>query len=119
MESDRTKLFDVSKYKLTVPHPTDPGRRVPLESFTLREGTGEDEIAAFERAGANATRAAIVDAQIADLFVAVNGEAVVSPFVGWRKWSSKARNYVVRAFSRMNEAPNEDMEDFEKAAFGG
>lgn len=117
MDDNRSKTFQVGK-KLTIPDPKDPTRRVPLESFTLRECTGDDEIAAHERAGHNASRAAIMDAQIADVFVAVNGEPVVAPFVGWRKWSTQARSYVVVAYSGMTDVPDGDLEDFRKAAFG-
>jgi hypothetical protein len=119
MDDNRSKTFAVGKYKLTIPDPKDPGRHVPFESFTLREGIGDDQIAAFERMGPTASNAAVRDSQIADMFTAVNGEPVVAPFVGWRKWSLKARDFVVRAFNRMNDASTAELEDFEKAAFGG
>lgn len=119
-DAPRTKVFDVRKYKLLIPDPKQPGRTIPLESFELRETSGEDDIAAAERATAAGGKAAASyrNDVIAESFVSVNGEAVVTPF-GWRSWPSKTRDFVGLAFTKMNDAPAKDLEDFEKAAFGG
>ena len=115
----RTKTFDVRKYKLQIPDPATPGRSIPLESFALRETTGEDDLAAAERATASGGKAlaSYRNDVIAEAFVEVNGEPVVTPY-GWRRWPSKARDFVMLAFTRMNDAPVSELEDFEKAAFG-
>jgi hypothetical protein len=116
-----TKTFNVSKYKLTIPDPADPTekKRVPLESFTLRETSGEDDIAAAERATVSGSKSAMSfrNDVIAEAFVAVNGDPVVTPY-GWRTWPSKARDFVLLAFTKMNDAPAGELADFEKAAFG-
>jgi len=116
----RTKVFDVRKYKLQITDPANPSRRIPLESFELRETNGEDDIAAAERAAAAGGKSVTSyrNDVISEAFVSVNGEPVVSPF-GWRTWPSKTRDFVVLAFTKMNDAPPKDLEDFEKAAFGG
>jgi hypothetical protein len=120
MSDVRTKTFNVSKYKLTIPDPATPGRSIPLESFSLRETTGEDDIAAAERSAAAGGKAlaSYRNDVIAEAFLAVNGEAVTAPY-GWRHWPSKARDFVLLAFTKMNDAPAKELEDFEKAAFGG
>src|SRR5689334_13985441 len=109
MDDNRSKTFSVGKYKLTIPDPKDPAKRVPLESFELRECIGDDMIAAAERAGAS--NVSLKNAMIAEAFIAVNGESVVAPFVGWSKWPLKVRDFVAIAFARMNDAATSELVD--------
>ncbi len=117
MDDQRTKTFAMAKFKLTIPDPKGTPTRLPLDSFELREVTGEDMVAAAERTG-NASNMSLRDSMVAEAFISVNGESVAAPFVGWRKWSAKARDFVVLAYTKMNDASEADLADFEKAAFG-
>jgi hypothetical protein len=101
------KLFDVRKYKLEI------------ESFELEEIGGDEEIAAFERAGSSPTASLIQEQMIAESITAVNGGPVpVRPFVDWRKWNSRTRDFVREAFHRLNSGARKELDDFTKAAFG-
>ena len=101
-------FFDVKKYNLDI------------ESFTLRSITGEDEISAEERARSSGTTAAFMEELIAEAIVAVNGERVeVSPYVAWKRWTSRTRDLVRAAFQRINNASQEDLSDFLRDAMAG
>jgi len=119
----KTKVFDVAKYKLTIPSEGGDGE-VALTSFTLRELDGEDELAALERACVAApadrmpTGSLVIDHQVAESFIAVNGNSVQSPYLAWRKWPAKSRDFVRAAWGKMNDAPRKDVDDFLAAAFG-
>lgn len=107
------KKFDLSKYK-----------NVAINSFELRELTGDNEVDAIARCTDPATgRAQLTSvglrAQlIADAIVAVNGEPVTGPYLAWQKWPLRTREFVAAAFDAMHEVNREEMQDFLGAAFG-
>ena len=121
------KVFDVSKYGLVFPDPTDDSespRDIALRSFTLRELRGSDEIAAFDMAGEAMPKGRVpggsllVEHLMMFAVVAVNGAKVPHPYLGLQLWWAKSRDFVRRAFSRMNDVKPDELDDFEMAAFG-
>lgn len=105
MQRER-KTFDVSSYKLEI------------DTFELEEISGEEELAAIERAGTNPTGSRLQEQMVADSIVSVNGEPVVRPYVDWKKWKSRTRDFVRAAFHKMNSGAPAEIDDFMKAAFG-
>jgi hypothetical protein len=120
--------FDVAKYKLTIPDPSYTGDgkppRTPLTSFELREINGEDEIAALDRArekmpsGRLPGPEDVAEENISEAFVSVNGSPVIAPWGGHRKWPAKVRDFLRVAFRSLNDADQEDIQDFAKAVRG-
>lgn len=106
----QTKTFDLTKYK-----------NLSIKSFTLRELSGYDETAAYDRAFGPGQRAAALTVQtqlIADAIVEVDGQPVVTPYVDWQKWSLRTRGFVTAAYQRLNDVTADEMADFAQAAFG-
>lgn len=123
-----THIFDLAKYRLTIPDPNVEGDRapmVPLTSIELRELTGEDELAAIDRAralapsGREPTGTEVFEENITAALVRVNGQDVPGPaWHGHQKWRAKVRDFLRMAFRAVNDASQEDLEDFKKAALG-
>ena len=107
-------------------------KTLKLERFKLEEGdpktvtlvtlSGEEEILASDRAWAGAggqtTPARIEEEYIAQAIVEVDGQPVMPPFVPWKKWSGRCRDFVRAAFHRMGSASPKDLKDFLAAEFG-
>lgn len=120
-----TQRFDVAKYKLKIPDPTYAGDGKPplvaLTSFELRELTGEDELAAIDRARAKMPQGRlpehteIQEESISESFVRVNDAEIVPPWAGHKKWPAKVRDFLRVAYRSMNDADPEEIADFAKA----
>jgi hypothetical protein len=90
--------------------------KLEIASVTLEQLDGEEEIAALERA--NGSPSAGMEQLVAQSIVAVDGEAVVRPYVDWKKWKSRTRDFVRSAFHRYCSASAKELDDFLKAEFG-
>lgn len=90
--------------------------KLEIASVTLEQLDGEAEIAALERANGSPT--AGMEQLVAECIVAVDGQEVVRPYVDWKKWKSRTRDFVRAAFHRFCSASPKELEDFLKAEFG-
>jgi len=111
--------FDVSKH-----------RGVSVASFDIEEMTGRDSLDAAGRAIGPRTRdndgpgpsayelnISHRNQLIAQSISKVNGELVGRPFTQWENWSLRTQEFVLAAFSRLNEATTDEVKDFIKAHF--
>jgi hypothetical protein len=100
----QTKTINFSRFKLEI------------SSITLEQLDGEAELAALERA--NGSAAGGMEQLVAEAIVAVDGQEVVRPYVEWKKWTSRTRDFVRAAFNRFCSATPKEIDDFLKAEFG-
>ena len=120
-----SRTFQVGRFKLMVPNPSledGAGELVPLTSITIRIVTLDDELAAVERAAAEAgsgglSAVAAQEAIFSDAIEKVNGVDVVRPWKGLRKWQTKAASVVRRLYRELNDPKLPEVEDFVKAEF--
>lgn len=98
------KTFNLARFKLEI------------SSVTLQQLDGEAEIAALERA--NGSSILGMEQLVAECIVAVDGQEVVTPYVEWKKWKSRTRDFVRGAFHRYCSASPKELDDFFKAEFG-
>lgn len=96
-------------------------RGVSVDSFSIRELSFRDEVAAAKRSGDDVTRASIelLSAAISK----VNGEKVKAPYYEWQSgddpWSARTVEFVQKAFNWVNGTDAKEMDDFlSKAASG-
>jgi hypothetical protein len=122
----KTRLFNVAKFKLRIPTPGalsegEDAAEIPLESVTLKILNGNDELASLARCIAEFGRAPdgsfVVECAIQDSIVAINGQAVQSPFGPFRRWDAPARDLVRGLYSRLNDLSRKASADFMKAEF--
>jgi hypothetical protein len=101
-------------------------RGVSISSFDMEEMTGRDSLDAAARAlgpspsaKASAQQLNVLHRNelVAQSISAVDGRAVIRPFVQWGDWSLRTQEFVMRAYSRLNEATEEEVESFIKAHF--
>lgn len=90
--------------------------KLDVRSVTLEELDGEAEIAALERANGSPREGQ--EQLVAEAIVAVDGQEVVRPYVEWKRWKSRTRDFVRGAFNRLNSASPKEMEAFLQAEFG-
>lgn len=98
------KTFNLARFKLDI------------SSITLEQLDGEAELAALERANGSSTGG--MEQLVAESIVQVDGQEVVRPFVEWKRWTSRTRDFVRMAFHRYCSATPKELEDFVKAEFG-
>lgn len=88
------------------------GLGLDVESFTMRLIDGHAEIRASERCTSPAW---FRDCLIGESLVAADGASVKPD--DWREWTMRTRRFVYRAFAMMNDAKQEDIDDFLAEAF--
>lgn len=110
--------FDVSKYK-----------GLSIVSFDLEEMTGRDSLDAAARAigpkresGSPEPNAFQINIQhknnlIAQSISKVNGKLVQRPCSEWEDWNLKTQDFILAAYTRLNEATDAEVKDFIKAHF--
>ena len=92
---------------------------VEIASVTLRQLTGEDELAVAERIGTgDPTGARVLNQLIAESIVKVDGESVTCPYVGWKAWDLPTIGVVRACFDRYQYVQEKDMKDFLDYSFG-
>lgn len=110
--------FNLSKY-----------RGLSISSFDMEEMTGRDSMDAAARAigprssegaGPNAFQINIQHRNqlIAQSISKVDDENVVRPHIKWEDWTLRTQDFVVKAYMRLNEATDTEVDDFIKAHFG-
>lgn len=93
---------------------------VSVKSLTMRELNGDDSEAAAARvvnANTNMVHGFLISRAhneqcIADSIVEVDGSPVITPYVDWKKWNLRTREFVLNAYNRMNGATQTEMDDF-------
>lgn len=91
-----------------------------IQSFDLRPLKGKDSLAAVQRSvdpKGNLQPGFIISVHhrnnmIAEAITHVNGEPVVSPYVGWDEWSIRTQEFVVAAYDKLNNVSAEEMKSF-------
>lgn len=107
--------FDLSKY-----------RGLSIESFDMEEMTGRDSLDAAGRALGPKPSSSLSAYQlnimhrnqlVAQSISKVNGDLVPRPYTAWEGWSLRTQEFVMRAYTRLNEATTDEVEGFTKAHF--
>ena len=113
---NRSIRYDLSRFKDC----TDQDGK-PILAFTIRTTDGTDENYASKQAEARGTtmteeliRFSLVSYETADGVHDVNGKT--GPFVGFDKWATKARNFVVAAWKKLATPDELEIADFFKNA---
>ena len=88
-----------------------------VQSFTLRELSGSDSLAAASRSINPQGPNPIFGFQhrnqcVADAIVAVDGKPVTTPYVAWETWNLRTQEFVTKAYDEMNGVSKEEMERF-------
>jgi len=105
-------------------------RGVSIASFDLEEMTGRDSLDAAARAigprrkdddgpppNAYELNISHRNQLIAQSISKVNGEIVPRPYTSWETWTLRTQEFVLAAYSRLNEATNDEVKGFIKAHF--
>lgn len=95
------------------PGATD-GRGNKIEHIIVREVDGDDETVAAKMADANDSNIPVELIRLS--LVSVNGLTVDQPFLEMDHWTHKARNYLSRAYSRLNMLADEEEKAFEEGS---
>jgi len=87
-----------------------------MKTITMRELTGKDEKEAARQLSALGTtddeELAILEANVSQSIVAIDGKLITGPFFGMGEWTMKVRRLVVAAFTELNSIPAEDADSF-------
>lgn len=52
---------------------------------------------------------------ISDAIIAVNGQPVITPYLEWKKWNLRTREFVIAAYNKINSTTQAEIDDFFKA----
>jgi hypothetical protein len=110
-------FFDLAKFK-----------HLSITSFEMEEMTGRDSLDASARAaGPRSADSAPLRAfeftiahrnqLIAQSIRKVNGDVVPSPYTQWENWSLRTQEFVLAAYSRLNDATKSEIDSFIGAHF--
>lgn len=102
-------LIDFEKMKI---------RGTSVRSVKLRELNGHDSEAAAARvASTGATHGFVIqmahrDELVSEAIVQVNGADVVTPYVDWKGWNLRTREFVLEVHNKMNSTSAKELESF-------
>lgn len=101
-------------------------RGVSISSFDMEEMTGVDSMDAAARAlgprpseNMSAYQINILHRNqlVAQSISKVDDHVVIRPHTQWENWNLRTQEFVMRAYTRLNEATAKEVEDFIKAHF--
>jgi hypothetical protein len=111
--SDLGELFPVKFPKgCAVKH--KDGSRTPLTSAVFRETDGDDEERGAVLAKAKGGSATALEELVQLSLTEVNGQPVNAdkPYTGFARWNSRARQFAVAVWNRVNGASKEELDAF-------
>lgn len=79
---------------------------VSISSVTIKETDGNDETIAAERAESLGKAASVAEEIVRMSIVAVDGVPVKQPYMGFNKWNSRTRAFVLNAWRHINAIPD-------------
>jgi hypothetical protein len=87
-------------------------KRVDIQSVSLREITGKDEVLAASIAEAKGKQGSIQLELVRLAIVKVDGQSVQQPFGDLDGWNSRTRKFVLDAFLSINSTSEKESEVF-------
>lgn len=83
-----------------------------VAELVLRETTGEDEILASSIAEAKGKGSTVMEEMLRLSIVKVDGEKITQPYEATKKWNSKTRSLLLRAYVALNHVEDKEDADF-------
>lgn len=87
-----------------------------FSELVMRETCGMDEQQAARTAEKSNNAMAMATEMVRLSIVAVDGEQVVQPFFTFDTWSTKTRQFVLKAYEMLNSIDDSELLDFQQAS---